>query len=128
MIDLDKRAIISNIRVGTAQGWRGVTPDGRTVVVSNRESDTASIIDGTQLQVRATLSICQGAGGILVLQTLCKAFVVCSGSGQIASIDLKSDKVLALLDVGRTPVNLALKPDGGELSSRELRFGQYVHC
>ena len=28
---------------------------------------------------------------------------------------LKTDKLLALLDVGKTPVNLALKPDGGEL-------------
>src|SRR5207247_4017380 len=42
-------------------------------------------------------------------------FVACSGSGQVASIDLKSDKLLALLDVGGTPVNLVVKPDGGEL-------------
>ena len=33
----------------------------------------------------------------------------------MASIDLQSEKLLALLDVGKTPVNLALKPDGGEL-------------
>jgi YVTN family beta-propeller protein len=33
----------------------------------------------------------------------------------VASIDLKHDKLLALLDVGKTPVDLALKPDGGEL-------------
>jgi YVTN family beta-propeller protein len=30
-------------------------------------------------------------------------------------VDLKTDRLLALLDVGKTPVNLALKPDGGEL-------------
>jgi YVTN family beta-propeller protein len=41
--------------------------------------------------------------------------VACSGSAQVASIDLKTDKLLALLDVGKTPVDLALKPDGGEL-------------
>jgi YVTN family beta-propeller protein len=33
----------------------------------------------------------------------------------VASIDLNKDRVLALLDVGRTPISLALKPDGGEL-------------
>ena len=33
----------------------------------------------------------------------------------MAAIDLKSDKLLALLDVGKTPIHLALKPDGGEL-------------
>jgi YVTN family beta-propeller protein len=30
-------------------------------------------------------------------------------------VDLKNTKLLALLDVGKTPVHLALKPDGGEL-------------
>jgi len=30
-------------------------------------------------------------------------------------VDLPADKVLALLDVGKTPIHLALKPDGGEL-------------
>ena len=29
--------------------------------------------------------------------------------------DLTSNKLLTLLDVGKTPVHLALKPDGGEL-------------
>jgi DNA-binding beta-propeller fold protein YncE len=33
----------------------------------------------------------------------------------VASVDLKRDKLLALLDVGKSPVSLALKPDGGEL-------------
>jgi YVTN family beta-propeller protein len=46
--------------------------------------------------------------------------VACSGSSQVASIALqsapqKSDRLMALLDVGRTPVSLTLKPDGGEL-------------
>ena len=29
-------------------------------------------------------------------------------------MDLKTDKLLALLDVGKTPIHLAVKPDGGE--------------
>jgi YVTN family beta-propeller protein len=33
----------------------------------------------------------------------------------VASINLKNDKLIALLDVGKTPANLTLKPDGGEL-------------
>jgi YVTN family beta-propeller protein len=49
--------------------------------------------------------------------------VACSGSSQVAAIALAGnrngefagDRVLALLDVGKTPVSLALKPDGGEL-------------
>ena len=37
------------------------------------------------------------------------------GLGAGGVIDLKSGNLLALLDVGKTPINLALKPDGGEL-------------
>ena len=33
----------------------------------------------------------------------------------MASLDLKTDRVLTLLEVGKTPIQMALKPDGGEL-------------
>jgi YVTN family beta-propeller protein len=33
----------------------------------------------------------------------------------VAAVDLKQARLLALLDVGKTPAHLALKPDGGEL-------------
>jgi YVTN family beta-propeller protein len=68
--------------------------------------------------------VCQQPEDIAILPDSTKAFVACSGSSQVASIELASgkkindpagDRVLALLDVGRTPVSLALKPDGGEL-------------
>ena len=102
-----------------------VSPDGSTVVVSNRGDNTVSLIDTSFLRVRATLPVCRQPEDIAILPDSSKAFVSCSGSGQIASIQLqtatakdaqkKEDRVLALLDVGRTPVSLTLKPDGGEM-------------
>jgi len=41
--------------------------------------------------------------------------VACPGSNQLASVDLKSGRLLTLLDIGKLPIQLALKPDGGEL-------------
>jgi YVTN family beta-propeller protein len=72
------------------------------------------------LRVRATLPVCAQPEDIAILPDSSKAFVACSGSSQVASIALKdgehgNDRVLTLLDVGRTPVDLTLKPDGGEL-------------
>jgi len=124
VIDLDKRIVIGNVRVGLAPGLARVSPDGATVVVSNRGDNTVSVIDAKLLRVRATLPVCQQPEDIAILPDSSKAFVTCSGSSQVASIALArvatsseamSDRVLALLDVGRTPVSLALKPDGGEL-------------
>jgi YVTN family beta-propeller protein len=102
-----------------------VSPDGTTVVVSNRGDNTVSLIDANLLRVRATLPVCKQPEDIAILPDSSKAFVSCSGSSQVASIQLagtdpkaqqkKEDRVLALLDVGRTPVSLTLKPDGGEM-------------
>ena len=120
VIDLEKRLVIGNVRVGASPGLARVSPDGSTVVVSNRGDNTVSLIDAKFLRVRATLPVCQQPEDIAILPDSSKAFVACSGSSQVASIALqsttqKSDRLMALLDVGRTPVSLTLKPDGGEL-------------
>jgi YVTN family beta-propeller protein len=124
--------VIGNVRVGAAPGMARLSPDGSTVVVSNRGDNTVSVIDAKSLRVRATLPVCRQPEDIAILPDSTKAFVSCSGSAQVASIRLQSaaraekngtekdaaekdDRVLALLDVGRTPVSLTLKPDGGEL-------------
>jgi YVTN family beta-propeller protein len=93
-------------------------------VVSNRADNTVSIIDTARLAVRSAITICIQPEDIAIMPDSTKAFVSCPGSGQVASIALKNetqkneahnDKLLALLDVGQSPVSLALKPDGGEL-------------
>ncbi len=129
--------VIGNVRVGASPGMARISPDGSTLVVSNRGDNTVSVIDAKSLRVRATLPVCKQPEDIAILPDSSKAFVSCSGSSQVASIRLRSsaraekdgtqksgaekigtendDRVLALLDVGRTPVSLTLKPDGGEL-------------
>jgi YVTN family beta-propeller protein len=124
VIDLEKRIVLGNVRVGSSPGLARVSPDGATIVVSNRADNTVSVIDAHQLRVRATLPVCLQPEDIVILPDSSKAFVACSKSSQVASIALargenssgqSGDRLLALLDVGRTPVSLALKPDGGEL-------------
>jgi YVTN family beta-propeller protein len=123
VIDLEKRTVLGNVRVDSAPGLARVSPDGATIVVSNRGDNTVSIIDAKRLRVRATLPVCQQPEDIAILPDSGKAFIACSGSSQVASIalaadgpgDSSGDRVLALLDVGKTPVSLTLKPDGGEL-------------
>ena len=85
------------------------------MVVSNRADNTVSIIDTDKLAVRSTVPVCQQPQDLTILPDSSKVFVACPGSNQLASIDLKSGRLLTLLDVGRLPIQLALKPDGGEL-------------
>jgi len=81
-------------------------------------------------RLRATFSGCPGATDVAILPYSTKAFIACSGGHQVMAValaqapdsravrqnpSLATDRMLALLDVGRTPVQLALKPDGGQI-------------
>jgi YVTN family beta-propeller protein len=83
-------------------------------------------------KLRATFAGCPGATDIAILPYSTKAFIACSGGHQVMAIalaqvadvwavkqnpSLGADHLLALLDVGKTPVQLALKPDGGQIFS-----------
>jgi YVTN family beta-propeller protein len=125
VIDLDKRREIRTIPVGEGPGFAIVSPDGDSLVVTNRIAGSVSVIDAKSFRARAVFPGCPQATDAVILPDSSKTFVACSGSHQVMAIGLAqpksaiemehSDRLLALLDVGKTPVHLALKPDGGEI-------------
>jgi YVTN family beta-propeller protein len=81
-------------------------------------------------RLRAAYSGCPGATDAVILPDSSKAFIACSGGHQVMAISLAAapdswaakqnssmltDHLLALLDVGETPTQLAMKPDGGQI-------------
>jgi YVTN family beta-propeller protein len=92
-------------------------------VVPNRRGNSVSLVDPAAKGVRAFFEGCPGASDAVVLPDSSKAFVACSGGHQVMAIALarpdahpaQPDRLEALMDVGRAPVHLALKPDGGEV-------------
>jgi YVTN family beta-propeller protein len=81
-------------------------------------------------RLRAAFAGCPGATDAVILPDSSKAFVACSGGHQVMVVSLAAapdswaakqdpsllaDHILALLDVGETPIQLALKPDGGQI-------------
>ena len=142
VVDLGPRRVLSNIRVGQSPGLARVSIDGKVVVAAERLGNSVSVIDAEKMEVRSSVGVCREPTDVQILPDSGKAFVACSGSAQIAVVglnfqesqvqatisqkgrppnsgtaahDFGPDKLLALLDVGATPVHLALKPDGGEI-------------
>ena len=125
VLDLDKRREIAVIGVGEAPGLAKISPDNDSLVVTNRMSGSVSVADPATFKVRAAFSGCPQATDAVILPDSSKAFVACSGGHQVMAIGLARpsspiesehyDRLLSLLDVGKTPVHLALKPDGGEI-------------
>jgi YVTN family beta-propeller protein len=156
VIDLVQRREIGVVGVGEQPALARISPDGRSLVVTNRLSGSVSVFavsqqpttaDATGLglpglrhtdpeqpepmpKLRAAYPGCPGATDAVILPDSSKAFVACSGGGQVMVISLAAapdtwaakqdqtlltDHLITFLDVGKTPVHLALKPDGGEI-------------
>jgi YVTN family beta-propeller protein len=91
--------------------------------------------------LRAAFSGCPGATDAVILPyDSSKAFIACSDGHQVMAISLASapdswaakhdssllkDHMLALMDVGSNPVQLAMKPDGGEIFVSNFGSGSF---
>ncbi len=123
VVDLKRRREIAQIDTDEDPVATRLSPDGKTLVVANRRGDSVTLIDAASGRVRAIFGECPGADDAVILHDSSKAFVPCSGGHQVMVIALEQgdahpaqpDRVETLMDVGRAPVELALKPDGGEI-------------
>ena len=138
VIDLETRRPLAT--VATAPGPTSAlnSPDGRTVIVTLPQSGVVALFaagDARQpgqapLTLRASFPGCPGATSPVILPDSSKAYVACADSNQVLALHLAAapgswaakqdssllkDQALALLDVGKKPTNLTLKPDGGEI-------------
>jgi YVTN family beta-propeller protein len=156
VLDLDRRREIGSVGTGEQPGLARISPDMRTLIVTNRGSGSVSVYsavpDATgppltaQLarsplpHLRAVFPGCPGATDAVILPDSSKAFVACSAGHQVMAVALAAapgswiathnpllltDRLLALLDVGQTPISLALKPDGGEIFVANFDSGSF---
>ena len=134
VVDLKSRREVAQIGAGEEPVALVLSPDGKTLAVANRRGNSLSLVDPASLKVRAVFAGCPGASNVVILPDSSKAFVACSAGHQVMSVALarasqpaspqagagaatpaQPDRLEALMDVGRGPVQLALKPDGGEI-------------
>jgi len=126
VLDMKAHREVAQIGVGEDPVAARVSPDGKTLIVANRKGNSISIIDTTSRKVRTVVDGCPGASDVVILPDSSKTFAACSGGHQVMAIQLAhearpdgraatTDRLESLLDVGRAPVQLALKPDGGEV-------------
>lgn len=127
VVDLASRREVAQIGTGEEPAEVRISPDGKSLVVPNRGGDSVTIVNLTPRpqddRVRAVFTGCPGASDAVILPDSSKTFIACSAGHQVMAIALANSKfhpgapdhLEALMDVGSAPVQLALKPDGGEL-------------
>ncbi len=128
-----RSVVVSNRRSGSVSIYSAASyASPSTLQPGSPEAPQPAPQDGSDppLKFRAAFPDCPGATDIAILPDSSKAFIACSGGHQVMVISLAaavgswparqdpaatSDHLLTMLDVGTTPVHLALKPDGGEV-------------
>jgi YVTN family beta-propeller protein len=122
VIDLKARREVAEFSVGAGPVAARLTPDGHSLVVADQMGNSVTVLDPASGHVRAVFQGCPGAASPVILPDSTKTFVACSAGHQVMVIALANpktrpdqpDQLETLMDVGRGPVDLALKPDGGE--------------
>ena len=131
-ISRDMRSLVVTNRGGGSVSIFAVEPyETADATGASGEPATQKIAAKEQLpRLRAVFTGCPGATDAVILDDSSKAFVACSGGHQVMAVSLAAapetwaakqnatllnDHMLALMDVGQTPVQLALKPDQGEI-------------
>jgi YVTN family beta-propeller protein len=129
VIDLKARREVARFGAGEQPDAAVPSPDGKTLVVANRGANSVALLDPVSGKVRSIFENCPGAAAPAILADSSKVFVACSAGHQVMVISLaraadrKPDQLEALIDVGRAPVDVALKPDGGELFVSNMLSG-----
>jgi YVTN family beta-propeller protein len=110
-IDTATFAIDAVIGVGAVPKYLAVTPDGRSLVVSNWCSFDVSVIDLATLSERGRVDVGRHPRGIAITSDSRLAYVTVMGEARIVVIDLATMALGELANAGSTPRHLVLSPD-----------------
>lgn len=113
VFDTVARTRVAEIRVGTAPRSLAIAPDG-TVWVSNRRSDSLSVIDPGTLAVTRSISVPRGGQpyGIAMARASGSALVALEGSGQLLKISTSTFATTGTLAVGANARHVSVAADG----------------
>ncbi len=92
-----------------------LSPDGRTIYVSNEDEATASFVDAATGKVLQTIKVGQEPEGVKVSADGKTLYVTSEVASMVHVIDVATAKVVKNVKVGKRPRRMALTPDGKEL-------------
>jgi len=116
VIDLANNHLIATLTTSTQPMGVAVAPDGNTVYVTNRGSDTVTVIDATTNTIRATVSLTANSNprGVVFRPDGLFAYVALQGTSSVAVIDTSTDTVSTTIALtsNSDPYGVAITPDG----------------
>jgi YVTN family beta-propeller protein len=117
VIDLFKETVEGTVPLifGDRPEDLALTPDGRTLVVVNRGSNTVSLIDALSLFETRRVSVGQGPVSVVIPRDGQQAFVMNSLSNSVSVLDLVQGAVTRTFSTDGSPLRGAFDPGGRKL-------------
>ena len=109
-IDTTTFAIDQVIEVGAVPKYLQVSPDDRTLVVSNFCSQDVSIVDLATARETRRLFVGLHPRGIAITRDSLRAYVTVMGGGKLVAIDLATFATVDVTTAGFTPRHVLLSP------------------
>jgi YVTN family beta-propeller protein len=108
IINVETKKVIQALSVGSKRTNRlKFTPDGKLVLLSDREGGELIVLDRTTKKVRARIPMGRFPEGILVEPGGARAYVAEEGANDIAVIDLKTLTIAGHISPGNGPDGMA---------------------
>lgn len=115
VVDLRTRRLTRVLPSGQDPETFDVSPDGRTLYVSNEETAEMSIVDLERGAVVARVRVCGEPEGVTVSPDGARVYVTCEADGLVAVVDARARRLVTRVPAGARPRAVAVTPDGGTL-------------
>jgi YVTN family beta-propeller protein len=109
---------------GLAASSIALSPDGSTLIVTNSDSNTITLVDTAAQVVIAEIPVGLDPRSVAIAPDGGLAYVANQGSDEVSVIDLDAGACLDSLPVGDRPVGVAVSPDGRLVAVAELGADQ----
>jgi YVTN family beta-propeller protein len=112
VIDVAKRALVATLPSGADPETLDLSPDTKTIYVSNEESAQMSVLDVASGKIRGVVDVGHEPEGVTVRPDGKIVFVTCEADNEVTAIDTASLAVVAHIHTAQRPRSLAITRDG----------------
>ncbi len=116
--------VVATVGVGDRPDQVAITPDGSTAYISNRTSDTVSVLSLESNSVITTIPVGASPHGVAVTPDGSRVFVANRTSNSISIINTATNSVVGSIPLAGGPNGLAVSPDGSRLYATQFAAGQ----
>ncbi|HVW09493.1 MAG TPA: beta-propeller fold lactonase family protein [Bryobacteraceae bacterium] len=110
--DVATRKVRRMLQAGSDPENFAVSPDGKTIFVSNEDDDGVSFLDVAAGKLTKTIKTGEEPEGVTVSPDGKYVYSTNEADGTVTVIDIAAEKLIKTMKVGRRPRNVVFTPDG----------------